>query len=328
MNKTPWLVCSNFVLSSILAASAFATSGTGDPERVIYGDDDRQDIYQVTNSRDVELASSTVVLIKSGQLTRSGDRFNISADTFQREFGLCETEPFKDQYSGGFCSGALVGDDLMITAGHCITGPSDCAVTKFVFGYAVTKEGEYPTSALASEVYGCSEIIERKQEGTGADYAVVRIDRKVTGHKPLKINRVSDLKNGDNVGVIGHPSGLPVKVAFGKSEVRNVSKPGYFIANLDTYGGNSGSAVFNTKTGLIEGILVRGETDFKYQGGCRVSNVCSATGCRGEDVTKISALATLIPETDRTPPTPPTPPAPPSDEPTSSWPTRSTRTHN
>jgi len=316
MNKTPWLVCSSFVLSSVLAVTALAS---GDPERVIYGEDDRQDIYQVTNSRDVELSSSTVVLMNGGKLTRSGEKFEISADTFQREFGLCSSEPFKDQFSGGFCSGAMVGEDLIITAGHCVVGPSECAATKFVFGYAVTKEGEYPTSTLASEVYGCKEIISRKQENTGADFALIRTDRKITGHKALKINRVSDLKSGDKVGVIGHPSGLPVKVAFGDSEVRNVSKPGFFVANLDTYGGNSGSAVFNTKTGLIEGILVRGETDFVYRNGCRVSNVCTASGCRGEDVTKISTLAALIPETDRTTPTEPTEPTPPSAE-TSQWP--------
>lgn len=327
MNKTPWLVCSNFVLSSVLAVSAFATTPSGkNPERVIYGDDDRQDIYQVTNSRDVELAASTVVLINADKLTRSGDKFEIAADTFQREFGLCESEPFKDQFSGGFCSGSQVGEDLIITAGHCVVNASECESTKFVFGYAVTKEGEYPTSTLASEVYGCKEIVARKQEGTGADFALIRTDRAITGHKPLKINRATDLKAGDKVGVIGHPSGLPVKVAFGASEVRDVSKPGYFVANLDTYGGNSGSAVFNTRTGLIEGILVRGENDFVYQNGCRVSNVCKANECRGEDVTKISALATLIPEVERPAPTP-TPTPTPAPTQGSQWPS-ARRTRN
>lgn len=327
MNKTPWLVCLNFSLVSVLAASAFAGNGTGDREGVIYGEDDRQDIYQVTNTRDLELADSTVVLMAAGKLTRSGDKFDIAAVTFEREFGLCASEPFKDQPSGGFCSGALVGEDLVITAGHCIENAEECASTRFVFGYAVTKEGQYPTSTSASEVVGCKEIIARKKEGAGADFALIRLDRSITNHKPLRVNRVGDLKVGDNVGVIGHPSGLPVKVSFGKSEVRNVSKPGYFITNLDTYGGNSGSAVFNTQSGLIEGILVRGETDFVFKNGCRVSNVCSASGCRGEDVTKISELVNLIPEGREAPPSEPTPPTPPSD-PSSNWPSSSRRTRN
>jgi hypothetical protein len=232
----------------------------------------------------------------SGNLTRSGDRFDITAGQFGKEFGLCADEPFFEEPSGAFCSGALVGEDLLITAGHCVKSASNCADTKFVFNYSITKEGLFPTSAAAADVVGCKEIVDRKQEGTGADYALIRLDRKITNHKPLKINRELDLKPGDKVGVIGHPSGLPVKIAFGDSEVRTTDQPGFFVANLDTYGGNSGSAVFNTKTGLIEGILVRGENDFVYSNGCRISNVCPADGCRGEDVTKISALSSLIPK--------------------------------
>jgi hypothetical protein len=249
--------------------------------------------------------------MKASNLEQNGEVYDIEAGTFGDDFGLCESEPFRDQPSGGFCSGALVGDDLMITAGHCIEDEYECESTRFVFGYQVKKEGEYPTSAPVGEVYSCAEIIRRDQVSDGADYAVIRLDRKVSNHRPLAINRAADLKDGDKVGVIGHPSGLPVKIAFGESLVRDVAPEGYFVANLDTYGGNSGSAVFNTKSGLIEGILVRGETDFiTTSEGCRASNVCEADDCRGEDVTKISALADIIPDVG-------TPPAPP----TSSWPT-------
>jgi hypothetical protein len=308
MKKTPWLVC-------LFAVSAFASGGTpGD--KVIYGQDDRLDIFQVQNTRDVQLADSTVALMEGNNLTRSGDKFDIRADIFGPTFGLCKDEPFYNQPSGAFCSGSLVAPDIIITAGHCIKNASDCSSTKFVFDYAVTQEGVYPTSATADNVVGCKSIIARKQEGAGADFAVIRLDRAITNHKPLAINRAGDLKAGDKVGVIGHPSGLPVKVAFGDSKVRTVDRPGYFMANLDTYGGNSGSAVFNTTTGLVEGILVRGENDFVYKNGCQVSNVCPADGCRGEDVTKISEVAALIPATGDAP----RQPQPSKDEPTSSWP--------
>ena len=42
--------------------------------------------------------------------------------------------------------------------------------------------------------------------------------------------------------VIGHPSGLPTKIADG-AWVRNNESEYYFVTNLDTFGGNSGSAV-------------------------------------------------------------------------------------
>ena len=77
--------------------------------------------------------------------------------------------------------------------------------------------------------------------------------------------------------------------------MRDPSPDGYFVANLDTYGGNSGSAVFNATSGKVEGILVRGENDYVWRGSCRVSNKCPADGCRGEDVTKVSALMDIIP---------------------------------
>jgi hypothetical protein len=67
------------------------------------------------------------------------------------------------------------------------------------------------------------------------------------------------------------------------------------VANTDTYGGNSGSPIFNSTTHVVEGILVRGETDFVWNGNCRVSNVCTANGCRGEDCTRTTEFENLVP---------------------------------
>jgi len=117
------------------------------------------------------------------------------------------------------------------------------------------------------------------------DFAVVELDRPVTNRTPLTLRQQGQIDVGQGIFVIGHPAGLPTKVAGGAS-VRSQGN-GYFVANLDTYGGNSGSAVFNKSNGQIEGILVRGEMDFIYKNGCRVSNVCQNDSCRGEDVTKI-----------------------------------------
>ncbi len=286
------------VASPLLALPPHAAArgpGPGD-ETVIYGDDDRTDLYAVTSARDLELAASTVVLMESVKLTRNGDRYDITAATFGRSFGLCTTERFFEQPSGGYCSGALVGEDLLITAGHCIENQNECDATKFVFDYAVTQEGVFPTSVKEDAVVGCESIVARKKEGNGADYALIKLDRAVTNRRPLRINRATDLQAGAKIGVIGHPSGLPTKVAFGESQVRDMTPTGYFTASLDTYGGNSGSAVFNATTGLIEGILVRGERDFVTENGCRISKSCAEGDCRGEDVTKISELAIMIPE--------------------------------
>ena len=90
--------------------------------------------------------------------------------------------------------------------------------------------------------------------------------------------------------MIGYPWGLPAKVAGG-AKVNDTAAEGYFTANLDAFGGNSGSVVINDRTGKAEGILVRGATDWAWdpEGNCRVSNVITGEA-EGEDVTKGSAF--------------------------------------
>ncbi|MDD5627517.1 MAG: serine protease, partial [Elusimicrobia bacterium] len=141
-------------------------------------------------------------------------------------------------------------------------------------------------------------LLGRLQEGAGADWALVKLDRPAAGHKPLALNKAGTPANKTPLFVIGHPAGLPTKVAGGAT-VRDASPEGYFVANLDTYGGNSGSAVFNAYTGLVEGILVRGENDYVWKGDCMVSNKCPEDGCRGEDVTKLSAVLSSLPKARR-----------------------------
>lgn len=290
-NKLCLLISSSLILASPTAWSSNPKTIT---PKVIYGNDDRLDLHQVQNSQQLELASSTVMLVTASLLTKVGNRYTITSKTFGQDFGLCPEEPFYDQPDPAFCSGSLVGEDLVLTAGHCIENQTDCDTTRFVFGYSVNAPGVYPNSADEKDVVGCKSIVARKLEGQGADYALIKLNRKITHRTPLVVEKNSSLKPGDPIGVIGHPSGLPTKVSYG-AEVRSTAPVGYFTTNLDTYGGNSGSAVFNANTGRIEGILVRGEVDFVLKGSCRVSKRCDSSACRGEDVTKIAEIAPLIP---------------------------------
>lgn len=283
-----------FLLISAASPSFAQTQGPRPRPEVIYGNDDRVDLYQVNNPKVRELADSTVALFPAGRVSDEGGKARLGTEVYGERMGLCKEEPFYPQPMGAFCSGSLVGPDLIMTAGHCITSQDSCEDTKFVFGFAVTKEGEYPASVPGGDVYGCAKLLGRVEEGRGADWALIRLDRPVSGHKPLQVNRSGALKKGTPLFVIGHPAGLPTKVAGG-AVVRDPSPNGYFVANLDTYGGNSGSAVFNASNGLVEGILVRGELDYVWKDGCRVSNVCADDACRGEDVTKVGALASQIP---------------------------------
>ena len=276
------------VFTGLLSAASVITAGAS--SKVIYGADDRLDHYQASSTRK-QLADSTVALFRSAKVAADG---KLTLINFGLKENLCLEEPFREQPSGAFCSGSLIGPDLILTAGHCVTGSYDCADTKFLFGYAVTSEGYYPGQVDPSEVYSCKQVVSRMQEDEGADYAVIKLDREVKNHTPLKVSG-KDASVGTRLFVIGHPSGLPVKVAGGAS-VRSADGVGFFVANLDTYGGNSGSAVFNEETGLIEGVLVRGDNDYVEKGNCMVSQLNADNGGRGEDVTKASAFSEFIPK--------------------------------
>jgi V8-like Glu-specific endopeptidase len=108
--------------------------------------------------------------------------------------GLCKTERFYDQPSGAFCSGSLIAPNLILTAGHCIRNQTACSSTSFVFGFAMKSETEQIQHFKAEDVVNCKKIISREQDGHGADYAVIEIDRAVTHIQPLIMGDNSKLR--------------------------------------------------------------------------------------------------------------------------------------
>lgn len=261
--------------------------------KVIYGDDNRVDVVDSGNPLFVKLALSTAAQIEKSKLTIRGGDAVLSFESLEDGMGVCPTEKFAAQNSIARCSGFLVGKDLLVTAGHCVRSQEECEKYSWVFDY---REGEVDDGKLpASSVYSCKKILRQALDPISeADYALVQLDRKVKDRKPLKFRKKGSPEVGDKLVVIGHPSGLTTKIADGAEVVKNDADQ-YVLANLDTYGGNSGSAVFNTESGMIEGILVRGARDYIYdwQQGCYVSNVCDSVGgagCEGEEVSRISKV--------------------------------------
>jgi len=283
-------------LASFIPAIAAAMPRVPAPKS-IYGEDNRQD-YFAASPAEKRLAGSVASLWKSYYLEPEGGGFRLLTSSLGERLNLCPGEKFSEQPIGADCSGSLVGKDILMTAGHCIRTEQDCADTKIVFGFAITRSGgNAPEVIPGKDVYGCKEIISRTLQGGGPDYALIRLDR-ASDRAPLKINREDSIKPGDGVFVIGHPIGLPLKVSGG-SHVRDASNSGFFVADLDTFGGNSGSPVFNSATNAIEGILVRGAADFAdTPEQCTTMATYTQNGGRGEDVTKLSVLESFIPGGD------------------------------
>ncbi len=251
---------------------------------VIYGDDDRLDYYQVQDLQVKASADATVMLVRSTLLTeQSNGRTLIQTSSYGQDLGLCPIEPYYEQEKAGYCSGFLVAPDTIVTAGHCIRSQSDCDNVRFVFDFKFTSAKDQPRDVSTNLVFRCAKIVHTVAEPVGEDFAVIRLDRPVTHVAPLSFRSSGTPVTGDSLTVIGYSWGLPLKVSGG-AQVRKIEAT-YLQANLDTYAGNSGSAVLNAATGLVEGVLVRGEADYDLAGGCRVSRRCTDTGCRGEDVT-------------------------------------------
>ncbi len=256
----------------------------------------RIDVYQESIPLRQQLALSTCGLLESFSLSDTGNgSFTIATSAYTVDgFPACVGEPFANQPTAMFCTGFLVGPDLIATAGHCYDG-SDIATTRFVFGFVMLNVTTPVTVVDADQVYTGIEVVGHALSGD-LDYAVIRVDRDVVapGAVPLEIRRSGTIPLGTQIGVIGHPWGLPLKIAFGsQTTVRDQGPSGYFTANLDTYGGNSGSPVFNAATGVVEGILVRGATDFVIQSDCFVSNqLTNSQG--GEDVSKTTTFMQFI----------------------------------
>ena len=255
-------------------------------EKVVYGDDDRQEVDLVANETYKNWAKSVAGMVPHTSINAD---LTINSGTLGDDLQLCATERFFSQQNPMLCTGFLVGDDVLVTAGHCIENISDCAKSAWVFEYKNTT-----THLNSDNIYECREIISRKFHPEGLDYSVIRLDRKVVDRTPLKFRRSGKMNDGSNLVVIGHPSGLPLKVASG-AYARDNSPNDYFVTNLDTFGGNSGSPVFNESTKEVEGILVRGETDYTYDvsNSCYKTNKCPMSGCRGEDATRITQVTGL-----------------------------------
>lgn len=267
-----------------------------DRQRVIYGVDNRRDLYQVKSTNVRAVADAVVALVKASDLVRQSDgSYKLTTEPYQEAYQLCGNEPFVSQPIGCFCSGFLVRPDVVATAGHCVKSQSDLGNMRLVFGFRMLDADQARTSFPADDVYAGVKLLGRQLSQDGTDWALVRLDRAVTGRKPVKLRTTGKVGNTQSLFVVGHPCGLPQKYAPG-AKVRDNTPAPFFVANLDTYGGNSGSPVFNSRTRTVEGILVRGENDFVTNGTCYVSLVCPTTGCRGEDVTRSTIWADKLPQ--------------------------------
>jgi V8-like Glu-specific endopeptidase len=245
---------------------------------LIHGSDDRKDVYAVDDEalKALALNSTLAALAPQSLVERADGRFRVTAAPLGQVANLCSSEPFSSQPAAASCSGVLVAEQLLLTAGHCVSPENQCDDRVWAFDYALTSAGVMPLLE-AEDVYRCRSIPQRTTirdaAGRRWDHAFVELDRPVAPpRKPVRI-RDAALQSGDALSVIGYPDGLPVKIDTGAFVVDGrATLLDYFGATSDTFTGSSGSGVFDA-LGNLAGTIARGGFDYELRedSGCFVS---------------------------------------------------------
>lgn len=262
-------------------------------DKPIYEGDDRANYYDASPELKYA-AQSTAVMV------RNNDIIPLTKETValpDRRIGLCPGERFSAEPAPGYCTAFRIGENILGTAGHCIQHQADCDSFSFVFGFRYNYQNDSPRMDIQKKnIFECKSIKARKlDKKSGEDWAIIEVDKTIPAEIPtVELATEVPPAAGANVTAIGYPSGLPVKIA--KNGIVRKSNDYYFVATTDTFGGNSGSPVFDTdaieKKGklLVRGVLVRGENDYDIINGCRKTKICKKHECSGEDITHAKLL--------------------------------------
>jgi V8-like Glu-specific endopeptidase len=162
-------------------------------------------------------------------------------------------------------TGALIGPDLFLTAGHCFDGdgkpipPSEIATLMRVdFRYQIDGASGRTRPALAFPVV---ELLEHRRGGV--HYAIVRLGRDAAGRLPVELSgralavAAADLTTpGARLCVIQHPDRREKKLVETGTLLTNDGKR-ITYAEIDTAGFASGSPVL-AESGEIVGVHVFG----------------------------------------------------------------------
>jgi hypothetical protein len=230
---------------------------------VIYGEDDRQEVYELASSElQTRLARSMVALVPRTSL--DAKRLPLNAPILAERARFCSPPRFDQQPTAAFCTGVLLDWDLILTAGHCLrVFALDQLVA--VFGYYYRAPDELAVSPNA--VFDLAEIVAERLDPVGVeprlDYAWVRLRYDVPPPlEPLAI-RVDPAQDGQALIVAATISGLPLKVDLA-ARVRDTGAPlfDFFRTDSDTSHGGSGGAALDAQHAVL-GILSRGGEDFR-----------------------------------------------------------------
>lgn len=252
------------VLLVIVNLCWFATLACADvDEKTIYLSDDRMEVFEADTELQ-QVARSVGMLVARNKLERleNGD-YKLRPQTLAKRFDLCPHERYADQPSAGFCTVILTGEDQVLTASHClklrvggeIKSAEDAAV---IFAYQYNNRQTTPDVIPSENIYFLTKNLKKSKRIY--DWGLWQLDRPVKSQQAITIASKLPALNTE-VFMVGHPRGLPQKVAIG--QVYKLEGE-FFLTDLDAFEGNSGSPLFiYDENGLPQwaGLLLSGGDD-------------------------------------------------------------------
>jgi V8-like Glu-specific endopeptidase len=168
-----------------------------------------------------------------------------------------------------WCTGALVTNDLFLTAGHCfdqtgggwqrplvngttdVISPQEIATNMHVnFNYQVDPDG----NLRPEQEFAITALVEYRLGDL--DFAVVRLAGNPGQTFGTGVVATADPQQNDMICIIGHPAGQPKRIEAGP--VSGLANDQIQYNDIDTLGGNSGSAIWHSPTGTIVGVHTNG----------------------------------------------------------------------
>ena len=149
-------------------------------------------------------------------LIKINNKYKLNTRPFYERKNICDSVRFRNQPTlTNVCTVFAFSDQYLLTAGHC-TSKKNAKNQRIAFGYM--KEGNKYKESISSDNIFSFVLYKKGKLINNEDYAILKIKpkfllkkTKIPKHRQTELNLSKNITNDENIYIIGHPLGLPLK---------------------------------------------------------------------------------------------------------------------